>query len=104
MIPDTRHGSTAMESWHFREARVKKNVRYVIWRISEGSDDLYQENISEAALVVHGGTIMNIMEAYALPKKNFMSGMSVMAAAIWWNWVSPLEERPESPSGAGDKK
>lgn len=30
-----------------------------------------RENISEAALVVHGGTIMNIMEAYALPKKEF---------------------------------
>ena len=48
-----------------------------------------RENISEAALVVHGGTIMNIMEAYALPKKDFMSGMSVMAAAIWWNWSRP---------------
>ena len=47
-----------------------------------------RENISEAALVVHGGTIMNIMEAYFL-KKNFMSGMSVMAAAIWWNWSRP---------------
>ena len=34
--PDTRHGSTAMESWHFREARVKKNVRYVIWRDFRG--------------------------------------------------------------------
>lgn len=30
-----------------------------------------RENISEAAMVVHGGTIMNIMEAYALPKKEF---------------------------------
>ena len=30
-----------------------------------------RENISEAALVVHGGTIINIMEAYALPKKEF---------------------------------
>ena len=30
-----------------------------------------RENVSEAALVVHGGTIMNIMEAYALPKKEF---------------------------------
>ena len=29
------------------------------------------EGITEAALVVHGGTIMNIMEAYALPKKAF---------------------------------
>ena len=30
-----------------------------------------EEEITEAALVVHGGTIMNIMEAYALPKKAF---------------------------------
>lgn len=30
-----------------------------------------RENISEAALVVHGGTIMNIMENYALPKREF---------------------------------
>lgn len=30
-----------------------------------------RENILDAALVVHGGTIMNIMEAYALPKKEF---------------------------------
>ena len=30
-----------------------------------------RENIEEAAMVVHGGTIMNIMEAYALPKKAF---------------------------------
>ena len=29
------------------------------------------EGITEAALVVHGGTIMNIMEKYALPKKEF---------------------------------
>lgn len=34
-----------------------------------------RENISEAALVVHGGTIMNIMENYALPKRNSMNGM-----------------------------
>ena len=30
-----------------------------------------RENIEEAAMVVHGGTIMNIMEVYALPKKAF---------------------------------
>lgn len=30
-----------------------------------------RENISEAAMVVHGGTIMNIMEAYAIPRKDF---------------------------------
>ena len=30
-----------------------------------------REQISEAALVVHGGTIMNIMENYALPKREF---------------------------------
>ena len=30
-----------------------------------------REEITEAALVVHGGTIMNIMEHYALPKKEF---------------------------------
>lgn len=30
-----------------------------------------EKGITEAALVVHGGTIMNIMEAYALPKKAF---------------------------------
>lgn len=30
-----------------------------------------RENIEEAAMVVHGGTIMNIMEAYAMPKKAF---------------------------------
>ena len=30
-----------------------------------------REKISEAAMVVHGGTIMNIMEAYALPRKEF---------------------------------
>ena len=32
---------------------------------------LGNEGITEAALVVHGGTIMNIMETYALPKKAF---------------------------------
>ena len=30
-----------------------------------------REKISEAAMVVHGGTIMNIMEAYAHPRKEF---------------------------------
>lgn len=30
-----------------------------------------REEITEAALVVHGGTIMNIMEQYVLPKKEF---------------------------------
>ena len=30
-----------------------------------------REQISEAVLVVHGGTIMNIMENYALPKREF---------------------------------
>ena len=32
---------------------------------------LGNEGITEAALVVHGGTIMNIMETYALPEKAF---------------------------------
>ena len=32
---------------------------------------LGNEGITEAALVVHGGTIMNIMEMYALPEKAF---------------------------------
>ena len=33
-------------------------------------------------------------------KKNFMSGMSVMAAAIWWNWSRPSGKKDqESPSG-----
>ena len=32
---------------------------------------LENEGITEAALVVHGGTIMNIMETYALPEKAF---------------------------------
>ena len=35
-----------------------------------------RSHVAEAALVIHGGTIMNIMEAYALPRKLFMSGMS----------------------------
>ena len=26
-------------------------------------------------------------------KKNFMSGMSVMAAAIWWNWIRFFGEK-----------
>lgn len=30
-----------------------------------------QEKITDAAMVVHGGTIMNIMEHYAVPKKTF---------------------------------
>ena len=30
-----------------------------------------RSHVAEAALVIHGGTIMNIMEAYALPKKAF---------------------------------
>lgn len=32
---------------------------------------LGNEGVTEAALVVHGGTIMNIMETYALPEKAF---------------------------------
>lgn len=32
---------------------------------------LGNEGITEAALVIHGGTIMNIMETYALPEKAF---------------------------------
>lgn len=30
-----------------------------------------QNDITDAAMVVHGGTIMNIMEQYAVPKKTF---------------------------------
>ena len=30
-----------------------------------------RSHVAEAALVIHGGTIMNIMEKYALPKKEF---------------------------------
>ena len=48
-----------------------------------------REEISEAALVVHGGTILNIMENMHFRKKNFMSGMSEMDVAIWWNWSRP---------------
>ena len=30
-----------------------------------------RSHVAEAALVIHGGTIMNIMENYALPKREF---------------------------------
>ena len=43
------------------KTKITKNWRTI--RINEG--------ITEAALVVHGGTIMNIMETYALPEKAF---------------------------------
>lgn len=34
-------------------------------------DQLMKENIQSAAMVVHGGTIMAVMEAYGVPKKEF---------------------------------
>ena len=40
-------------------------------RNEEVQEVLRNEGITEAALVVHGGTIMNIMETYALQEKAF---------------------------------
>ncbi len=61
-----------MEYWPFRVVKAKTNVRL---RNLEGFQRAVsaciREEITEAALVVHGGTIMNIMEQYALPKKEF---------------------------------
>lgn len=34
-------------------------------------DDILTKKIGRAAIVVHGGTIMSIMEAFAVPKKAF---------------------------------
>lgn len=34
-------------------------------------DDLLRDGIKNAAMVVHGGTIMAVMEAYGVPKKEF---------------------------------
>ena len=65
----------AFENKNYKE--LSDDPRYQAWIDSnlEGFQravtTCIRENISEAALVVHGGTIMNIMEAYALPKKEF---------------------------------
>ena len=50
------------------EACIRDDVMPKVcnWRQTYAS-----QNAAEAALVVHGGTIMNIMEKYALPKKEF---------------------------------
>lgn len=81
-----RNGSTATEPFRFREASKEECADRNLKGFDEVLKACRDEGITEAALVVHGGTIMNIMEAYALPKKAFMSGMSETAAAIWSSW------------------
>jgi alpha-ribazole phosphatase len=47
----------------FRRRSVEGAIEQIEW--------LIEKKVQRAAFVVHGGTIMNIMEQYALPKKEF---------------------------------
>ena len=61
-----------MEPFLSRGERARRNVRKENLKgFEEVLEVLGNEGITEAALVVHGGTIMNIMETYALPEKAF---------------------------------
>lgn len=46
-----------------------------------------RKNVDTAALVIHGGTIMNIMEEYADRHRPFYEWHVKTAAVIWLNWT-----------------
>lgn len=54
--------------------------------------DCFCSDISRAAVVVHGGTVMNVMEAYGRPERDFYGwhlkngcGYQVKADPVFWN-------------------
>ena len=61
------NGTLPFPGGESREECAARNLK----GFEEVLEVLRNEGITEAALVVHGGTIMNIMETYALPKKAF---------------------------------
>lgn len=61
-----RGGSTAMERFLFREEKVEKRLSArSLTGFQKAVTQCIRNNIKTAALVIHGGTIMNIMEEYA---------------------------------------
>ena len=58
-----------------------------------------RSHVAEAALVIHGGTIMNIMEEYADIQKPFYEWHVRMAAAMRWSWMRISGRMDENSSG-----
>ena len=66
----TRHGSIPADFFHSREGRAGKNLSEETspdfrWQLAAASAKIFP------ALVIHGGTIMNIMEEYADEERSF---------------------------------
>lgn len=59
--------------------------------------DCIRGNLSFAAMVIHGGTIMNIMEQYAVPKRSFYewnvkNGGGYLVELDPWKWQAGVKE------------
>lgn len=91
-----------------------ESMRHVIERLYEGMEfiveDMMKIGYKNAAVVTHGGIIMNIMSCFGLPKMNpnefacdFGEGFSVMVTAQLWQTAKAFEILGRLPYTAGDE-
>ncbi len=85
-----------------------ESLRQVVQRCFEGVDfvikDMMREDISSAAVITHGGIIMNIMGCFGLPKYppndyacDFGEGFTVLASAQMWQQSGAFEVAGKLP-------
>ncbi len=67
------NGEAAFPEGESRADFVKRTVKAGGWIFEELTGPKYRNRDVCAALVVHGGTIMALMEAYAVPKRDYFS-------------------------------
>lgn len=93
-----------------------ESMRHVVQRCYEGIqfiiEDMMKNNIRSAAVVTHGGIIMNMLSCFGMPKFNpndlscdFGEGFSVLVTAQMWqtgNAFEILGRLPYQPGGDDD--
>lgn len=77
-----------MERFLFREEKVEKRLSArSLTGFQKAVTQCIRNNIKTAALVIHGGTIMNIMEEYAdRPRAFYEWHGKKRQAVIWASW------------------
>lgn len=90
-----------------------ESMRHVVQRCYEGIqfiiEDMMRNNIRSAAVVTHGGIIMNMLSCFGMPKFNpndlscdFGEGFSVLVTAQMWQTGNAFEILGRLPYQPGD--
>lgn len=87
------NGIMAFPDGESKEECAARNIKGFEMVVTE----CIKDNVKDAALVVHGGTIMNIMEKYVIPKKAFYewhvdNGCGYCVQLDEKNWINGRRE------------